>query len=146
VIADFTNHRLIQDNHNHWAALLGAAGLAVPVRMMQFNQTALAMDAAANGQGIALVPRLLAQADFTLEKLSVLWRNIQADRTGFYIISEPMPKPKPARHSVINWILSEVTSDKLWKIRKRKSVCRHQHANNFPTTPRLPTPSPNLRR
>jgi len=105
---DFAGHPLIQDSHNHWDALLESAGIKPQNRMMQFNQTALAMDAAANGQGIALAPRLLLSAEFAQAKLVELWQDTRPDQSGYYIVCPDRPKPNPARDAVIDWLLSEV--------------------------------------
>lgn len=110
-VGDFTAHRLIQDGHNHWDRLLAQAGSAAPNRKLQFNQAALAMDAAANGQGIALVPRLLARADITQGKLVALWRDEQPDQHGYYIVSLRDKKPKAAKQNLIDWLLREVLRD-----------------------------------
>ena len=106
-IEDFSAHPLIQDSHNHWEALFEDAGIGVPHRMMQFNQTALAMDAAANGQGIALAPRLLLGAEFAQGKLVDLWRDTRSDQSGFYVVCPDRPRSNPARDAVIGWVLSE---------------------------------------
>lgn len=110
-VGDFTAHRLIQDGHNHWDRLLTQAGSAAPNQKLQFNQAALAMDAAANGQGIALVPRLLARADIAQGKLVALWRDEQADQHGYYIVSLRDKKPKAAKQNLIDWLLREVLRD-----------------------------------
>jgi LysR family glycine cleavage system transcriptional activator len=104
---DFAAHPLIQDAHSHWDALLESAGLKAEHRIMQFNQTALAMDAAANGQGVALAPRLLLSAEFAQGKLVELWQDARADQRGFYVVCPISPGTNPARDRVIEWILSE---------------------------------------
>ncbi len=105
---EFAAHPLIQDSHSHWDALFESAGLAAQHRMMQFNQTALAMDAAATGQGIALAPRLLLGAELAQGKLVELWRDTRSDQNGFYVLWPDRPKSNPARDVLIDWILSEV--------------------------------------
>ncbi len=107
-LEDFPAHTLIQDSHRHWDALLESTGMGAPNRMIQFNQTALAMDAAANGQGIALAPRLLLGADIACGKLVALWRDTRSDQSGFYLVCPDRPEPNSARDAVIGWILSEV--------------------------------------
>lgn len=105
---DFAAHPLIQDSHGHWDALFESAGLAARHRVMQFNQTALAMDAAANGQGIALAPRLLLGAELAQGNLVELWRDTRSDQNGFYVLWPDRGKPNPARDALIDWVLSEV--------------------------------------
>ncbi len=106
--ADFAEHPLIQDSHGHWDALFENAGLSARHRVMQFNQTALAMDAAAIGQGIALAPWLLLDAELAKGKLVELWRDTRSDQSGFYVLWPDRPNSNPARDTLIDWVLSEV--------------------------------------
>ncbi len=107
-IADFTTRKLIDDSHNHWDVLLEDAGLKRSSHAMQFNQTALAMSAAANSQGIALVPQLLAEMELAQGTLVEIWRKTPADRRGYYIVYPNGQKANPARQAMIDWLLSEV--------------------------------------
>lgn len=105
---DFAAHSLIQDSHDHWNALLESAGMRARPRMMRFNQTALAMDAAANGQGVALAPRLLLETELAQGKLTELWRDTRPDQSGFYVICPDRQESNRARDAVIDWVLSGV--------------------------------------
>ncbi len=107
-IEDFAAHPLIQDSHGHWSALFERAGMALPRRTLQFNQTALAMDAAANSQGVALAPKLLVASDLEHGRLVQLWQDNLPDQSGFYVVCLDSPTPNRARDAVINWVLSEV--------------------------------------
>jgi LysR family glycine cleavage system transcriptional activator len=109
-IEDFTSFRLIQDSHNHWDSLLAGGGENLAFRKIQFNQTAHAMDAAVNGRGIALVPRLLANAEIAENKLVEIWRDTRPDQPGYYIVSPDIKNPKPAWQLMIDWFLSKVGS------------------------------------
>lgn len=105
---DFAELRLIQDSHAFWEALFDKTGTRSRHRMMQFNQTALAMDAAANGQGIALAPRLLLDDAISKGTLVSLWQDESADQSGYYIVHPVSRKANAARQAVADWILSEV--------------------------------------
>lgn len=107
-LEDCAAHPLIQDSHNHWAALFESVGLTAPHRTIRFNQTALAMDAAANGQGVALAPKLLVASELAQGKLVALWRDKRPDQNGFYVVCPDLPKPNRARDTVIDWVLAEV--------------------------------------
>jgi LysR family glycine cleavage system transcriptional activator len=106
-IEDFADQKLIQDSHFFWERLFGRVGIKTQVRTMLFNQTALAMDAAANGQGIALAPHLLLDGDISKGNLVVLWRDDQADDRGFFIVYPADSKPNAARDAVVDWALSQ---------------------------------------
>ncbi|TWC30810.1 LysR family glycine cleavage system transcriptional activator [Pseudomonas sp. SJZ079] len=98
---------LIQDGHNLWASLFEDAGLTARRRFIQFNQTALAMDAAAHGQGIALAPRLLLNVEFEHARLVELWRDTRANQGGYYVLYPRERELDPARDALINWLLAE---------------------------------------
>ncbi|MEO1224144.1 MAG: LysR substrate-binding domain-containing protein [Pseudomonadota bacterium] len=107
-IEQFADLRLVQDSHYMWQKLLDEAGVKPSNRMIQFNQTALAMDAAISDQGVALVPRLLLHDDVAEGRLVVLWRNPCPDHVGYFIVYPTASKPNPARDTVMNWVISEV--------------------------------------
>ncbi len=107
-IADFTTHQLIQDGHNHWDRLFQEIGIKAQHRMLQFNQTALAMDAAANGQGIALAPRLLLEADLAKGNLVALWQDERPDQGGYFVVHPVSAKANPPRDALIKWIFAQV--------------------------------------
>ena len=65
---------MIQDGHLHWNNLLEAVRDTKTAKILQFNQTALAIDAAANSQGIALSPLFLVAPEIASGKLVDLWR------------------------------------------------------------------------
>lgn len=106
--ADIIDKPLIQDSHNLWDALFEEANLCPPQRPMQFNQTTLAMAAAANGQGIALAPRILTGSDVSQNRLTVLWRDKRPQHSGYYIVYPKSQKANAARDRLIDWIFSEV--------------------------------------
>lgn len=109
---DFADLRLIQDSHSFWKTLFDKTGTKARHRMMQFNQTALAMDAAANGQGIALAPRLLLDDAISKGSLVSLWQDESADQSGYYIVHPASRKTNAARDAVVDWILSEVAASR----------------------------------
>ena len=104
---EFATLPLIQDSHDLWTTLLEDAGVAVQRRFLQFNQTALAMDAAANGQGVALAPRLLVEIDIQQGRLVEVWRDTRADQGGDHLIHPRNREPKPEREAFIDWALAQ---------------------------------------
>lgn len=66
------------------------------------------MDAAANGQGIALAPRLLLDAEFEQGRLGELWRDARPGLGGHYLVCPEVPTSNPARDALIEWALAEV--------------------------------------
>ncbi len=104
----FTQFPLIQDGHRYWEALFNEASIEHSGHFLQFNQTALAMDAAANGQGFALAPRLLAANELTLGKLNAVWKDDQITGEGFWLLHPLIDRPNHlARSLFVEWLLSE---------------------------------------
>lgn len=101
-LEDFATDRLIEDGHRHWTRLFSDEGLSASAAL-SFNQTALAIDAATSGQGIALAPRLLVREAISQGQLLELW---QAPQTGdSYYLLYPDAR-HPARDTVIDWLLA----------------------------------------
>ncbi|UWQ83498.1 LysR substrate-binding domain-containing protein [Leisingera caerulea] len=99
-LADLAHHALIQDGHRHWDLLLRQEGLTAKGRILQFNQTALAMDAAVNGQGIALVPRIFLGG----RPLEILWQAPRLGDQGFYVL---WPSAQGRAKTVVDWLLRQ---------------------------------------
>ncbi len=112
-LSDFTELTLIQDGHRQWDKLFKEAGLFPRRRILQFNQIGLAMDAAANGQGVALAPQLLLGDEVAKGNLKILWRSGAVDESGYYVATARGHKASQARAAVIEWLFSEVKSEKL---------------------------------
>ncbi|TLP65947.1 LysR family transcriptional regulator [Parasedimentitalea maritima] len=102
-LESLTKHTLIQDGHHYWDQLLRNAGLTTQKRLLQFNQTALAMDAAMNGLGIALVPQIFLGNP----SLQQVWLTPAIKDAGFYVVWPRRKAPNPARKTVVNWLLSQ---------------------------------------
>ena len=105
---DFARYPLIQDAHRLWDALFAERGLRRPERMLHFNHTDLAMDAAANGQGIALAPALLLAGDVSFGRLCELWREPETGRSGYYLVYPN--RSEPARDTLVDWLRSQVAA------------------------------------
>ncbi|OBY26444.1 LysR substrate-binding domain-containing protein [Leisingera sp. JC1] len=99
-LTDLAQHTLIQDGHRHWDLLLRQQGLTATGRVLQFNQTALAMDAALNGQGIALVPRIFLGS----QPLAELWQAPRLGDQGFYVL---WPSTQGRAKTVVDWLLRQ---------------------------------------
>ncbi len=106
-VADFVEQPLIQDSHNLWYSLFEEFELTPMHKPMQFNQTTLALDAAANGQGIALAPRILSDMDVRRGRLVELWQDTRPSQEGFFIVYPQQKKTSPAIVALIEWLLME---------------------------------------
>ena len=104
--ADLGDYVLIQDGHRHWDAQI-AAGLITPRhRMIQMNQTALAMDAAQNGRGVALVPRIYVGMG---QGLRILSHSEAGAGQGFHLIWPRSRRLNRAERAVAGWIAARMS-------------------------------------
>ena len=81
----FYIHRLIQDRHRYWDTWLSEMKLQKAERVLEFNQTSLAIDAAMSGQGITLVASILVRDHIDKGDLVSLWDYSVSDNQGYYL-------------------------------------------------------------
>ncbi len=101
-------HRLIYDGHAHWDEMLDKLRVAEPAQTLRFNQTGLALDAAANGQGVALAPEVLARADIRSGRLVEIWRADETGPHGYYIIT-PKSAGGSSVEAMTDWLKTLVS-------------------------------------
>lgn len=100
---------LLQDGHAHWDRYLFQKS---GHKFVQFNQTALAIDAATAGQGIALAPKLLIENELTSGRLAVVWSPPEIDNSGFYLVWRREGRSDSSVETVAQWILGERQQDR----------------------------------
>lgn len=102
---------LLQDAHRRWERLIDASGHAGPHRILNFGSSALALDAAIQGHGIALVPTMMVETDARAGHVTEIWQPPTASGE-FLFLSWPRQHAhdKPLRKTV-SWILSEFAAD-----------------------------------
>ncbi len=103
----------IRDAHDLWPQVLSELGATSEnQRGLQLSQTALAVDAALSGQGVALVSRFLVRADLERGKLLDLGIAVPSGRQDFYLLSLRRRKPNSEVDQVMEW-LTEKAMDAL---------------------------------
>ena len=107
-LIEIADYPLIQDSHFHWQRFLTEIGATIPGQFLQFNQTALALDAAANGQGIAIAPDIIARNDLALGRLVKIWQDPRLSDVSFWLVH---PKAEAAneaaRANLVEWLIDE---------------------------------------
>jgi LysR family transcriptional regulator, glycine cleavage system transcriptional activator len=118
---DLVGHTLLHDtgtdndpscpDWSMWLAARGVAG-ANSNQGLRFNQSALVIDAAASGRGIALAKRAIAAADLQSGRLVAPFAG-EGDKVGFaYWLVRPKGRTMtPALKSFIDWVKDEATGD-----------------------------------
>ena len=103
----------LHDTHDMWPDFLVALGLESRQRDnpktaqagLRLSQTALAVDAAAAGQGIALVSRFLVAHDLRAGKLVQVMPDTLSGKQDFYLLSQRKLKRDPSVDAVIEWMV-----------------------------------------
>ncbi|MEO0830361.1 MAG: LysR family transcriptional regulator [Pseudomonadota bacterium] len=64
---------LLQDAHRRWENLISATGGRATHRLLNFDRSALAVDAAIGGHGVAMAPTYMVEPDLRSKRLVALW-------------------------------------------------------------------------
>jgi LysR family glycine cleavage system transcriptional activator len=102
----------LHDAHDLWPAFLkefemedhGGHGL-------RLSQTALTMDAALSGQGVALVSRFLAERDIAANRLVQVVTETLSGKQDFYLLAERRSKHGASAKAVVEWFVSKGETD-----------------------------------
>lgn len=113
--ADLQNHVLIHDNvrsddgRSLWNAWFEAAGLpqADTSHGLRFSHAMLALEAAADGMGVALGMQALAGADLASGRLVAPLPLSLPLRFAYYIVSDPESAERADVAAFRNWLLAE---------------------------------------
>lgn len=100
-LTDLSNHRLIEDSHQSWFRLLGHA----PKQVLKLSHSHLAIDAAINRQGIALVPSFLLEQELAHSKLILLRQIEKKQNEGLHLLwPESHDFENNHRDILISWL------------------------------------------
>lgn len=99
---------LLHDTHDLWprfrAEVLGSAPDTGQEQGLRFNQTALSVEAAIAGQGVALVSRFLVARDLEAGRLTQPVSGALTGERDFYLLMARQPRPSQAVQAVWNWL------------------------------------------
>ena len=111
---DIRHHTLLHtDSTDHWAAWLRKAGVeGVDVEHgIVFNQASMAIDAAVDGQGIALARTALATWDLLAQRLVRPFPQALEAPYGYWIVCPKSAAELPKIATFRGWLLKEVEED-----------------------------------
>lgn len=101
---------LLHDSHDLWPQFLDL-GLPVPApaarRNLRFNQTALAIDAALAGQGLALASRFLVADQISDGRLTQVFDVGLQTGVDFHLVHPLKPRRGSAVDTVRDWLVSQ---------------------------------------
>ncbi len=101
-----------------WAMWLKAAGVEMEEGQpaLHFNQTALAIEAAAAGRGVALAKRVLAEADLKAGRLVRPFRESRPVDFAYYIVCPESHLERPKVRRFLDWLREEAGRSWAWEI------------------------------
>jgi len=102
---------MLQDGHRRWEPLIEKTSLRGAPRLLNFGSTALALDAAIDGHGVAIAPSFLVEHEIKIGRLTEIWA--MPDASGEFMFMSWVKHDsdfKPLRQTV-NWLLSEFRAD-----------------------------------
>jgi len=102
----------LHDAHDLWPEFLKALKTEDRSRNgLRLSQTALAIDAALSGQGVALVSQFLAARDIAAGNLVQVTTERFVGKQDFYLLADRKSKRSPATERVLQWLLSKAEPD-----------------------------------
>lgn len=96
---------LLHDSHNHWPRFFGSTD-KLPGAV--FNQTALALDAALAGQGIAIACQAFVQADLTAGRLIQVSESDLIVEPDYYLVRKRVTASRKNVDAVWNWCVENL--------------------------------------
>ena len=98
---------LLQDAHRRWERLSGSLGYQVSSGLLNFDRSALALDAAINGHGVAIAPIYMMADDVTSGRLVEIWREPESSGQHLFISWAEQHRADGPVSKTVNWILVE---------------------------------------
>ncbi|NVO54239.1 LysR family transcriptional regulator [Rhodobacteraceae bacterium B1Z28] len=106
--SDLMRHVLLSDSHGLWPLFLESVGVLGKPRMMTFNQTSLAIDAAISGQGFALANAPLVASELASGSLVTPFDQVLFDDLSFYVVTPKKPRQPELAAKMRDWLISQV--------------------------------------
>lgn len=108
---NFLRYALLHDGHHLWPAFIA---FIFPQQSLhhqhhlRFNQTALALEAAGSGQGIALTSPHFVQNDLASGRLVAAFEQQMTVEAGWYLVSPQRPREPAPVAAVREWLQDQV--------------------------------------
>lgn len=104
----------IHDTHDLWPNYLNSLGVhEQSSRGLRLSQTALAVDAAIAGQGVALVSSFLVSHDLEAGRLVRVGKAWKGGENDFYLLTERSGRKNTPVWDVVNWFKSKSEQDSI---------------------------------
>jgi LysR family glycine cleavage system transcriptional activator len=98
---------LLQDAHRRWDRLAETSGQRPTHAPLNFDRSALALDAAVNGHGVAIAPSYMTEADLRTGRLIEIWFPPQSPDEHLFISWSKEQDGGRRLRRVVDWMLAE---------------------------------------
>lgn len=108
---------LLQDAHRTWEALIEGAGHRARHKLLNFDRSALALDAAIEGHGVAIAPHYIVENDVSRKRLVEVWVSPSPPTEQLFVSWSQEHVRQPVVLRVVDWIASEFEQGRTLEIR-----------------------------
>ncbi|WP_046141055.1 LysR family transcriptional regulator [Devosia soli] len=98
---------LLQDAHRRWERLIGPGAHQAKGGLLNFDRSALALDAAINGHGVAIAPVHMMADDLESGRLLEIWREPESSGQHLFMSWAEQHRADGPVNKTVNWILAE---------------------------------------
>ena len=98
---------LLQDAHRRWEKLIEATGHGNAHKLLNFARSALALDAANGGHGVALAPSYMLESDLRSKRLVEIWVDPEPTDHGLYVSWSKDHTGQRRVARIVDWMASQ---------------------------------------
>jgi len=98
---------LLQDAHRHWETLIETTGHGDAHKLLNFDRSALALDAAIGGHGVTIAPTYMVENDLRSKKLVEIWVDPKPSDDALYISWSKDHLRQTRIKRIVDWIASD---------------------------------------
>lgn len=98
---------LLQDAHHRWEKLIHTAGHNPAHKLLNFERSALALDAAIEGHGIAIAPSYMVENDLRAKRLTKIWTPPEPSGEQLFISWSRNHSGQWHIRRIVDWIAAE---------------------------------------
>jgi len=95
---------LIQDTHYRWDKLMTKDTAAVTSKPLHFNSSSLAIDAAINAQGVAIVPSIFVKNEIAEDRLIGIWTDETPSGEYLFLVWPETQLAHQPLNNLVQWI------------------------------------------
>ncbi|WP_299693308.1 LysR substrate-binding domain-containing protein [uncultured Tateyamaria sp.] len=98
---------LLQDAHRRWETLMDTTGHTHATALLNFDRSALALDAAMGGHGVAIAPSYMIEHDLRANRLIALWTLPEPSGDHLFMSWSRDHRGQRGIHRIVSWIEAE---------------------------------------